>query len=521
MESSAAGGHTPPRPSASGGATPPPPPPPPRGWLAGLVSGAGRILASVLGPESSSSGSGSVASVTASDGGSPSASFSPAPCRLPGPSGEGHNGGIDNGDSPLFPVRNDQLNQGVKETALKDYAGSLAIVSEIEPKDALMQLLMQETYSRSECSKFMKIIQERVLDSDSGDIDANGFALMSAQKTGRQAVDGYSLFSPYESSPTSSSLQMHRCDNSVAVGTIPKFTHTDQSPFIQNSNNVQPVLKRNYSIRDDAYEEIRRVRPKINGNPLNISKFKQVDIIRNHPAANLGEELAAREPNASRDEKKLLTDPNANNLVYPNMVSKVESADEMLDVTDKPSAVTPQLFDSSFSQAGSDQKGFGATTLNQCSSEDLKTGFPVKVEPLNVFIPFEQQMMNLSHHKQEHTVCDDSCSLSKLMLKEDIEAAHSLPMGIQLQNGPKNRRRRQSSSLKTAPTPRSPAKGSRRKNNDIVVKSEMDLLEQSKLVLTEQEQQLGEIPVKRPVGRPRKPRNGTSAVDPSTPASYV
>lgn len=88
-------------------------------------------------------------------------------------------------------------------------------------------------------------------------------------------------------------------------------------------------------------------------------------------AANLGEELAARDPNASRDEKKLLPDPNANNLVYPNIVSKVESADEMLDVTDKPSAVTPQLFDSSFSQAGRDQKGFGATTLNQCSSEVL------------------------------------------------------------------------------------------------------------------------------------------------------
>jgi hypothetical protein len=31
---------------------------------------------------------------------------------------------------------------------LKDYAGSLAIVSEIEPKDAITQLLMQETYSR-------------------------------------------------------------------------------------------------------------------------------------------------------------------------------------------------------------------------------------------------------------------------------------------------------------------------------------------------------------------------------------
>ncbi|KAK8455666.1 hypothetical protein SEVIR_4G200800v4 [Setaria viridis] len=518
MESSAAGGHTPPRPSAaSGGASPPPPPPPPpppRGWLAGLVSGAGRILAAVLGPEPtasvSGSGSGSIASDAASDGGSPSASCSPASCRLPEPRSEGHNGGrgTDNGNSPFFPVRNDQLNQGEKETVLKDYAGSLAIISEIEPKDAIMQLLMQETYSRSECRKFIKIIQERVLDSDSGDIDTGGFALTGARKVGRQAVDGYSSFSPTESSPATSSLQMHRCDNSVAVGTIPKLADTDQSPFIQNSKNIQPVLKRNYSVREDAYGELRRVRPKINGSPLNLSKFKQVDIIRNHPAASSHEELTARDPNASRDEKKLLTDVmGANNLTYPNIISKVESADEILDVPNKPSAVTPQLFDSSFSQSGKDQKGFGATTLNKCSSQDLKKGFPLKVEPLNVFNPFEQQMMDLSHQKQEHAVCDDSCSLSKLMLKEDIEAAPSLPMGLQLQNGSKNRRKRQPNSQKNTPTPtRSPAKGPRRKNNDIIVKSEMDLLEQSRLVLTEQEPELGDVPVKRPVGRPRKAR---------------
>lgn len=61
----------------------------------------------------------------------------------------------------------------------------------------------------------------------------------------------------------------------------------------------------------------------------------------------------------------------ANNLTYPNFISKVETADEILDVPDKPSAVTPQLFDSSSPQAGREQKGFGATTLNQCSSEVL------------------------------------------------------------------------------------------------------------------------------------------------------
>ncbi|KAG0515450.1 hypothetical protein BDA96_10G279800 [Sorghum bicolor] len=515
MESSAAGGGTPPRPSASAGASPPappPPPPPPRGWLAGLVSGAGRILAAVLGPEPSASGSGSISSAAASDGDSPSASCSPAWYLPPGLHGEGCNDATDNGDSQVFPLSNNQSNQGEKETVLKDYPGSLAIVSEIEPKDAIMQLLMQETYSRSECNKFIKIIQERVLDSDSGDIDAGGFALTSARKVGRLAIDGYSSFSPHESSPATSSLQMHGCDNSAAVGTIPKLTHTNQSPFINNAKNMNPVLKRNYTVREDAYGEIRRVRPKINGNSWENSKFKQVDIIRNNPAANSREEPTARNPSASRDGKKLLNDIlGANNLRYPNFISKVETADEILDVPDKPSAVTPQQYDSSFPQAGREQKGFGATTLNQCSNE---------VEPLNAFLPFEQQMMDLSHRKQEHAACDDSCSLSKLMLKEDIEAAPSLPMGMHLQTGSKNRRRRQPNLQKTTPTPtRSPRKGQRRKNSDAVVKSEMDLLEQSKLVLTEQEPGLGDVPVKRPVGRPRKARNGPSSDDPSTPAS--
>ena len=96
---------------------------------------------------------------------------------------------------------------------------------------------------------------------------------------------------------------------------------------------------------------------------------------------------------------------------------------------------------------------------------------------------------------------------SNVPIKYSVNVYFSLPMGIQVQNGSKNRRRRQPNSKKTTATPtRSPAKGSRRKNNDAILKTEMDLLEQSKLVLTEQEQELGDVPVKRPVGRPRKAR---------------
>jgi hypothetical protein len=61
----------------------------------------------------------------------------------------------------------------------------------------------------------------------------------------------------------------------------------------------------------------------------------------------------------------------ASNLTYPTFISKAETADETSDVPDKPSAVTPQQHDSSFPQAGKKQKGFAATTLNQCSNEVL------------------------------------------------------------------------------------------------------------------------------------------------------
>ena len=41
--------------SAAGDSSLPPPPPPLRGWISGLVSGAGRLLAAVLDPDSSAS----------------------------------------------------------------------------------------------------------------------------------------------------------------------------------------------------------------------------------------------------------------------------------------------------------------------------------------------------------------------------------------------------------------------------------------------------------------------------------
>uniref|UniRef100_A0A0E0LE83 Uncharacterized protein n=1 Tax=Oryza punctata TaxID=4537 RepID=A0A0E0LE83_ORYPU len=489
---------------APGGASPapeaPPPPPPPRGWISGLVSGAGRILASVLGPDSpAASGSTTTASAASSGGGaspSPSASSSPASSRHPRPPyGGGYNGAHaimscivmsmaislswfrtkvnpDHGKSPLFFPKTNKLNKSENEAIMKNYSeASLAIISEIEPKDAIMQLLKQETYSRSECNALVKIIQERVVDSNLNGVDAGGLALPINWKTGRQANIGYSSLSPKRLLPATSILpvQDHVFDNSAGASASTTIAH-DRGPFAHTTDKNQSVLKRSYSGATDTPEDSRRVRPKINGNPLEISKFKQVDVIRNY---------------------------------------SVGSADEKIGLPNKPSA-------------GDDIKNYDSDFLNPCTNKSYhKCGNvfrPVKLTLISTIGPEEQLSI-------EDAICDDSCSVSKLMFKEDIETALSLPVGVPLENGSKNRRRRAPNTQRIT-LARSPSKGSRRKNNDVTVKSEtdlleqskvshrknndntvksdIDLLEQSKLVLVEQSPDLGDIPVKRPVGRPRK-----------------
>ncbi|XP_024312535.1 uncharacterized protein LOC100826502 isoform X4 [Brachypodium distachyon] len=480
MESSAAGGERPQR-SGGGASSPPPPPPPPSGWLAGLVSGAGRLLAAVLGPDSPSVSASASGSVASDDG---SASSSPSSFR---PRSEGYYSGTDHNYFLPFSPENNQLNQTEKETVLKDYAeASLAIVSDIEPKDAIAQLLMQETFSRSECSTLIKIIQERVVNPDSGGTVDGELALAISQKAGRQPTIGYSSFSPNVSTPSSSSLPIHGhgFDNSAGAGAVPTLTPAIPDLLQHNADKIQ----------SDTPDNLRRIRPKINGDTINIAKFKQVDVVRNRPAS-LG-----------RDDTKHAPFLGTNNVEHTNIVSKVERAEEILDVPKKPLAVPSQHVDSSSLLAGGDQKTFDSAFLNPCSTKDLKNSLPLKVEPLDSFIPFEQKMMDLSHQKHEHAACDDSCSVSKLMFMADIGAAPSLPMQVQLQNDSKNRRRRQPNSPRTAPKPTgSPAKGTRRKNIDAVVKSEIDSLEQRMPVLAE-EQDPDYVPEKRPVGRPRKGR---------------
>ncbi|XP_051198182.1 uncharacterized protein [Lolium perenne] len=464
MESPAAGGD--PRPSPSGGASPPPPPPPPppSGWLAGLVSGAGRLLASVLGPDSSPTCSGSTASGRSASSSPTSARHTPA---------RGGGSGLD--DSMRFASKNNQLNQS------EGYAGaSLALISEIEPKDVIMQLLMQETFSRSECAMLIKIIQERVVDPDSPGVIDGYIPLPISWKAEKQPNLGYSSFSPNVSSPSPSTFPIHRhgFDSNAAADAVPTRTPASRGLFNHYDDNIESTKKRSYSVVRDTPEDLRRVRTKIDGNPINITKFKQVDVVRHRP--------------------------------------------------------------------GGDHKNNEPTFFKSGPIEDPKHGFPLKVKHLNDLIPFERKMMDLSHENHKDAACDDSGSVSKLMFKEDIEATPSLQMGLQLQNGSKNRRRKQSNSPRTttkiseppamgtrnqansprttpklseppamgtrnqANSPRTipklsepPAMGTRSKISDSTVKVEIDLLEQI-MPLSSDKQDPDYLPEKKPVGRTKK-----------------
>ncbi|CAL9091522.1 unnamed protein product [Musa textilis] len=132
-------------------ARPPPPalpsPPPPAGsprWLLGLVSGAGKLISSVFRSDSSSSAS--------------SSDYSSDEDCIPR-----------NDEEEDAEARADLhgLNQGVNKPELVTdcMEGSHAIVTISETKLAIEKLLAQETFSRDECDRLIKLIQSRVVDS--------------------------------------------------------------------------------------------------------------------------------------------------------------------------------------------------------------------------------------------------------------------------------------------------------------------------------------------------------------------
>ncbi|CAL5023659.1 unnamed protein product [Urochloa decumbens] len=219
-----------------------PSPPPTRGWLSGLVSGAGRILAAVLDADSS-------ASDTTSS--SPESSQSPPPPRRALAAGDDDSG---------MRVAS-ELNLSGKEIILKDSGnGSFAVVSEIDPKEAVKQLLMQDTYSRSECDELIKIIQERVVDEPEIILPIQWHASTQQHPVAYSSIPNTSLLAA-SGIPAYTAVP----DNTVEKEWLKRGSTTTEGLCTKNDGRSQPVKKRSYSSTGATFEESRRVRLKGNG----------------------------------------------------------------------------------------------------------------------------------------------------------------------------------------------------------------------------------------------------------------
>ncbi|KAH7659727.1 hypothetical protein IHE45_16G049200 [Dioscorea alata] len=132
------------------------PPPPPRRrlrWLSGLISGAGRLISSVLDSPSFSS--------------------------------EDDDDLLSEEDEDSYAQSKGlvDLNQ-----AMDRNDRSLAIVTKDHSKDAIEKLLVQETFSRDECDKLSKIIQTRVVDPPSVEVSRYGMQKEHLSRTNSNIV---------------------------------------------------------------------------------------------------------------------------------------------------------------------------------------------------------------------------------------------------------------------------------------------------------------------------------------------
>ncbi|XP_062221271.1 uncharacterized protein LOC133920688 isoform X2 [Phragmites australis] len=462
------------------------PSPPPGGWLSGLVSGAGRLLAAVIGSESSASNASSS---------SPESSQSP--------------GTADQGNMAHFASDSYQLNQRGNEIVLKDCGeGSLAVVSEIDPKDAMIQLLMQETYTRSECDALIKIIQERVVHSDPG-VDEPAIVLPIAWAAGTEQDNvAYSSLNPNTSPLATSGIPVYsrEFDNYIVEKKLlTKRSTPAEGPCSLNHDRSLPVLKRSYSNTGDTLEESRRVRPKLNG--LKISE-KLIDSCRSHAAADSFQNSTTIDRNASRgipeDDRTFFADVpllGTDNLTFSNIVSNGETADDTAGFQDKPSALTAQPFASTSYRA--DRNNRDSTIFHPYSNQ---------VEPFDDLVPLEPDMVDLTQKNHDtHIMYYGSGSVSKLMFQEDIEAAPSSSKGVQLENSSINCTKGFNLQSSIPTKTRSPANSNRRPNNRNTIRSWNGPPQQSNPALPGQEPDAGHIQAKRPVGRPRKARRSRKA----------
>ncbi|AQK68969.1 hypothetical protein ZEAMMB73_Zm00001d015457 [Zea mays] len=452
-----------------------PPPPPPRGWLSGLVSGAGRLLAAILDPESS-------ASDTTSS--SPESSQSP-PRRDQATAGHGI--------GKCFPSDSHQLNLSGKEIVLKDSGeGSLAIVSEVHPKDAVKQLLMQETYSWSECDALIKIIQERVVDSD----DEPAAILPIAWHANTQLHPVAHSSNPNTTAVPAVSNPACRLefDNIVEKEWLKKSSAVAENRCTNSHDQIQHAMKRSYSNTGDTIEESRRIRPKRN----------RSNSLRNQGASS--KEAATNASSARREFpegfRTLFKDNpllGTNNLTFSDLVSK-----GLFD--DEPSvAAAAEHFTSTSCQADWDKRGSGMSY--PYSSQNQMEMSRVKAELIDEPVALETDMTNMVQKNDKLIVRNGSCSVpNKTVFQGDIEAAPSSPMGLQTEKSSRNCTR--GFNLQNIPTKRrSPASRNLPSNNGNgkTVRSWNGPPRQSNSAAG-QESEMGRVKAKRPVGRPRKVR---------------
>ncbi|KAJ6837259.1 uncharacterized protein M6B38_121960 [Iris pallida] len=137
-------------------------------WMYGIISGAGKVISSVF----------------RSDDPSPSSSYS--------------NSNSAEEESSDVSSRECEEHKQIEEKLepVKDYNGrSLAIISEIESKQAIEQLIMQETFSREEFNHLTKIIHSRVVGEDGSHKElldrptGNAIAFAGAWKSFNQASE--------------------------------------------------------------------------------------------------------------------------------------------------------------------------------------------------------------------------------------------------------------------------------------------------------------------------------------------
>ncbi|KAG0473513.1 hypothetical protein HPP92_015370 [Vanilla planifolia] len=171
-------------------------------WIFGVISGAGKLISSVLG----------------SDGGGSSLSESSSDYE----SDENYDSIPDECEDHLF---SDNLT-GYGMTVDRN-VDSLTIVPKSEMKLVIQELLMQETFTRDECNKMMEIIQSRVIEipySDLGDGKKNE-ALEGA------STKGASLYLDY-------TKNFSRASN-ISTFSSRHYSHGATSPDIHNKAVIE------------------------------------------------------------------------------------------------------------------------------------------------------------------------------------------------------------------------------------------------------------------------------------------